>query len=163
MDDSLNPNDRARRPAGFKIASYLNRSCHYNSIAWQTAQRLFNRLAATGVEKERLRIASPVFKLLLCRCDEASDASRLGNNEIKPPKQISLNSVTKNRTLICLGQANLIKQRTAADAGMVHGFIWNKEEQGADADVQPGLLTPQKKTAPCLTFKLDSNQPPRCR
>jgi hypothetical protein len=32
------------------------------------------------LNKERLRIASPVFKLLLCRCDEASDASRLGNN-----------------------------------------------------------------------------------
>jgi len=50
-------------------------------------------------------------------------------------KQIGLNSVTKNRTLIYPNQPNLIKQRTAADAGMVHGFIWNKEEQGADADV----------------------------
>ena len=36
--DSPNPNDRARRPAGFNVASYLNRSCHYNSIAWKTAQ-----------------------------------------------------------------------------------------------------------------------------
>ena len=51
------------------------------------------------LNKERLRIASPVFKLLLCRCDEASDASRLGNNEIKPMKQIGLNNVMKNRTL----------------------------------------------------------------
>ena len=50
------------------------------------------------LNKERLRIASPVFKLLLCRCDEAGDASRLGNNEIKPMQQIGLNSVTKNRT-----------------------------------------------------------------
>jgi hypothetical protein len=33
------------------------------------------------LNKERLRIASPVFKLLLCRCDEASDASHVGNNE----------------------------------------------------------------------------------
>ncbi|GAA4501427.1 hypothetical protein GCM10023095_24530 [Pseudaeromonas paramecii] len=72
---------------------------------------------------------------MLCRCDETSDASRLGNNEIKPMKQIGLNSVTKNRTLIYQIQANLITQRTAADAGMVIGFIWNKEEQGADADV----------------------------
>jgi hypothetical protein len=51
------------------------------------------------LKKERLRIASPVFKLLLCRCDEAGDASRLGNNEIQPLKQIGLNSVAKNRTL----------------------------------------------------------------
>ena len=87
------------------------------------------------LNKERLRIASPVFKLLLCRCDETSNASRSGNNEIKPMKQIGLNSVTKNRTLIYPSQANLITQRTAADAGMVHGFIWNKEEQGAGADV----------------------------
>ena len=36
---------------------------------------------------------------LLCRCNEASYASRLGNNEIEPMKQIGLNSVTKNRTL----------------------------------------------------------------
>jgi hypothetical protein len=86
------------------------------------------------LNKERLRIASPVFKLLLCRCDEADDASRLGSNEIKPPKEISLNSVTKNRALIRPDQPNLMKQRTAADVGMVHGFIWNKEEQGAGAD-----------------------------
>jgi len=59
----------------------------------------------------------------------------LGNNEIELMKQIGLNSVTKNRTLIYPNQPNLIKQRTAADAGMVLGFIWNKEEQGADADV----------------------------
>ena len=75
------------------------------------------------------------LNFLLCRCDEASDASRLGNNETKPMKQIGLNSVTKNRTLIYPSQANLITQRTAADAGMVLGFIWNKEEQGTDADV----------------------------
>jgi hypothetical protein len=72
---------------------------------------------------------------LLCRCDKASDASRLGNNEIKPMKQIGLNSVTKNRTLIYLYQPNLIKQRIAADVGMILGFTWNKEEQGAGADV----------------------------
>ena len=75
------------------------------------------------------------LNFLLCRCDEAGDASRLGNNEIKPMKQTGLSSVTKNRTPIYQRQPNLIKQRTAADAGMVLGFIWNKEEQGADADV----------------------------
>jgi hypothetical protein len=80
------------------------------------------------LNKERLRIASPVFKLLLCRCDETSDASRLGNNEIEPLKQIGLNNVTKNRTPQYPNLTNLIKQRTAADAGMVLGFIWNKEE-----------------------------------
>jgi hypothetical protein len=68
------------------------------------------------LNKERLRIASPVFKLLLCRCDEAGDASRLGNNEIKPPKRIGLNKVTKNRALQFPRLTNLIKQRTTADA-----------------------------------------------
>ena len=80
------------------------------------------------LNKERLLIASPVFKLLLCRCDETSYASRLGNNEIKPTTRIGLNSVTKNRTLKYPNQLNLIKQRTAADVGMVLGFTWNKEE-----------------------------------
>ena len=72
---------------------------------------------------------------MLCRCDEASDARRLGNNETMPPKAMGLNSVRKNRILICANQPNLIKQRTAADVGMILGFIWNKEEQGVDADV----------------------------
>ena len=35
------------------------------------------------------------LNFLLCRYDEAGDASRLGNNEIEPLKQIGLNSVTK--------------------------------------------------------------------
>ena len=87
------------------------------------------------LNKERLLIASPVFKLLLCRCDKAGNASRLGYNEIKPMKQIGMNGVTENRTLIYPNQPNPIKQRTAADTGMVLGFIWNKEEQGADADI----------------------------
>jgi hypothetical protein len=30
---------------------------------------------------------------------------------------------------------NLMEQRTATDVGMVYGPYWNKEEQGADADV----------------------------
>jgi hypothetical protein len=68
-------------------------------------------------------------------CNEAGYDSRLGNNEIKPLKQTGLSSVTKNRTLIYPSQTNLIEQRTAADTGMVHGQNWNKEEQGADADV----------------------------
>jgi hypothetical protein len=59
----------------------------------------------------------------------------LGNNEIKPMRQIGLNSVTKNRMLKYPNQPNLIKQRTAADVGMVYGPNWNKEEQGTDADV----------------------------
>jgi hypothetical protein len=72
---------------------------------------------------------------LLCRCDETSYASRLGNNETKPPKQIGLNSVTKNRTLKYPNPPNLIEQRTAANVSMVHCFHWNKEEQGGNADV----------------------------
>jgi len=59
----------------------------------------------------------------------------LGNNETKPMKQIALNSVTKNRTLIYQNLPNLIKQRAAADVCMVHGLTWNKEEQSAGADV----------------------------
>ena len=87
------------------------------------------------LNKDRLRIASPVFKLLLCRCDEAGDANRLGNNEIKLMKRIGLDNVTKNRTLQYPNPTNLIKQRTAANVRMILGFIWNKEEQGAAADV----------------------------
>jgi len=102
------------------------------------------------------------LNFLLCSSVNISDASRLGNNEIKPMKQIGPNSVTKNRTLQFQNLTNSIKQRTAADASMLLGFIWNKEEQGADADVQPERLTPQKKTAPLLIFKLNSNCPPRC-
>jgi hypothetical protein len=40
------------------------------------------------LNNERLRTASPVFKLLLCRNDETSYASRLGNSEIKPMKRL---------------------------------------------------------------------------
>ena len=54
-------------------------------------------------------------------------------------KRIGLNSVTKNRKLQYPNPLSPIKQRTAADACMVLGFTWNKEEQGADADVKPGL------------------------
>ena len=79
------------------------------------------------------------LNFLLCRCDETCYASRLSNNEISLMNQIGLNSVTKNRTLIYPSHANLITQRTAADAGVVLGFIWNKEEPGADADVEPKL------------------------
>jgi len=75
------------------------------------------------------------LNFLLCRCIETGYVSRLSNNEIEPPKRIGLNSGTKNRTLQYLNQPNLIQQRTAGDAGMVLGLIWNKEEQAADADV----------------------------
>jgi hypothetical protein len=34
------------------------------------------------LNKERPLIASPVFKLLLCRCDEIGNASRLGNTKL---------------------------------------------------------------------------------
>ena len=113
------------------------------AAALATTTQLFGKphnVCLTGwlqpvLNKERLLIASPVFKLLLCRCGEAGYASRLGNNEIQLKKQIGLNSVTKNRTLQYPNLTNSIKQRTAADVGMVHGFIWNKEEQGADADI----------------------------
>jgi len=87
------------------------------------------------LNKERLRIASPVFKLLLCRCDEADDASRLGNNEIQSMKQIGQDSVTGNRMPNNPIKPNLIKQRAAANMRMVLGFTWNKEEQGTGADV----------------------------
>ena len=46
------------------------------------------------------------LNFLLCRCNETGYASRLGNNEPKPMKQIGLNSVTKNRALIYPSQAN---------------------------------------------------------
>ncbi|WP_460881925.1 hypothetical protein [Pseudaeromonas pectinilytica] len=59
----------------------------------------------------------------------------MGNNEIPSLKQIGLNSVTKNRTPKDPNLTNRIKQRTAADVGMVLGFMWSKEEQGAGANV----------------------------
>jgi hypothetical protein len=59
------------------------------------------------LNKERLLIASPVFKLLLCRCDETGYASRLGNNEIQLPKLIGLNSVTKKTALLLESKLNL--------------------------------------------------------
>ena len=113
-----------------------------NSFIVFSVWLVFNRhnVCLTGwlqpvLNNERLCIASPVFKLLLCRCDEASDTNRLSNNEISLMNQIGQNSVTKNRTPKYLNQPNLIKQRTTADAGMVLGFIWNKEEQGTAADI----------------------------
>ena len=66
---------------------------------------------------------------MLCRNDETSYASRLGNNDIKPPKQIGLNSVTKNRTLIYPSQPNPIKQRTAADAAWLVDLLGTKKSR----------------------------------
>jgi hypothetical protein len=103
-----------------------------HSIAWKAAQHF--SYGARGFMRVPVSEANDL-NYLLCHCDETGDASRLGNNDLWPLNQIGLNSVTKNRTLIYPSQANLIKQRTAANAGMVLGFIWNKEEQGADADV----------------------------
>jgi hypothetical protein len=59
----------------------------------------------------------------------------LGQQRNNAAETMSLNSVTKNRTPKYPNQTNLIKQRTAADVGMILGFTWNKEEQGAGADV----------------------------
>jgi len=102
------------------------------------------------------------LKFLLCRCDETSNASSLGNNEIKPMKQLGLNSALKNRTTNDPRQANLIKQRTAADVGMVHGFIWTKTSRAQVLIFNLDSLTPKKKVAPLLIFKLNFNRPPRC-
>ena len=60
------------------------------------------------------------LNFLLCSSVNISDASRLGNNESKPMQRIELNSVTKNRTPNNPIKPNLLEQRTAADAGMVH-------------------------------------------
>jgi hypothetical protein len=51
------------------------------------------------------------LNFLLCRCDETSYASRLGNNETKPMQQISLTSVMKNRAPNYQSQPNLMEQR----------------------------------------------------
>jgi hypothetical protein len=53
------------------------------------------------------------LNFLLCRCDETGYASRLGNNEIQPTKQIELNSAMKNSTLIYPIKPNLMEQRRA--------------------------------------------------
>ena len=98
------------------------------------------RLSNTLVMGRACSLRVPVseandLNFLLCSSVNISDASRLGNNESKPMQLIELNSVTKNRTPNNPIKPNLLEQRTAADAGMVHGPNWNKEEQGADADV----------------------------
>jgi hypothetical protein len=51
------------------------------------------------------------LNFLLCRCDETSYASRLGNNEIKSMKRIGLNNVMKNRAPNYQSQPNLMEQR----------------------------------------------------
>jgi hypothetical protein len=97
------------------------------------------------LNKERLRIASPVFKLLLCRCDEAGDASRLSNNEIKPLKQIGLNSVAKNRTLHNPSQPNLMEQRRAGRWCRCLTWAANTtEENSAIAGIQTELQSAAK-------------------
>jgi hypothetical protein len=53
------------------------------------------------------------LNFLLCRCNETSYASRLGNNEIKPMKLIGLNSATKNRAPNNPIKSNLLEQRRA--------------------------------------------------
>jgi hypothetical protein len=67
-----------------------------HSIAWKTAQHF--SYGARGFLRVPVSEANDL-NYLLCRCDEAGDASRLGNNEIKLMKQIGLNNVMKNRTL----------------------------------------------------------------
>jgi hypothetical protein len=53
------------------------------------------------------------LNFLLCRCDETSYASRLGNNEIQLPKLIGLNSAMKNRAPNYPIKLNLMEQRRA--------------------------------------------------
>jgi hypothetical protein len=53
------------------------------------------------------------LNFLLCRCHETGYASRLGNNEIQPMKQIELNSAMKNRTPNNPIKRNLLEQRRA--------------------------------------------------
>jgi hypothetical protein len=53
------------------------------------------------------------LNFLLCRCNETSYASRLGNNEIKPMQQIGLNSAMKNRAPNDPFKPNLMEQRRA--------------------------------------------------
>jgi hypothetical protein len=53
------------------------------------------------------------LNFLLCRCIETGYASRLGNNEIEPMKQIGLNSVMKNRAPNNPIKPNLMEQRRA--------------------------------------------------
>jgi hypothetical protein len=53
------------------------------------------------------------LNFLLCRCIETGYASRLGNNETKPTKQISLNSAMKNRAPNNPIKPNLLEQRRA--------------------------------------------------
>jgi hypothetical protein len=51
------------------------------------------------------------LNFLLCRDNETSYASRLSNNEIKPLKQIGLNSAMKNRAPNNAIKPNLLEQR----------------------------------------------------
>ena len=53
------------------------------------------------------------LNLLLCRCNETGYASRLGNNEIQPTKQIELNGAMKNRMPNNPIKPNLMEQRRA--------------------------------------------------
>jgi hypothetical protein len=53
------------------------------------------------------------LNFLLCRYNETSYASRLGNNEIKSMKQIGLNSAMKNRAPNNPIKPNLMEQRRA--------------------------------------------------
>jgi hypothetical protein len=53
------------------------------------------------------------LNFLLCRYNETSYASRLGNNEIQPMKQIGLNSAMKNRMPNNPIKPNLMGQRRA--------------------------------------------------
>jgi hypothetical protein len=53
------------------------------------------------------------LNFLLCRDNETSYASRLSNNEIKPMKQIGLNSAMKNKTPNDPFKPNLMEQRRA--------------------------------------------------
>jgi len=57
-----------------------------HSIAWKTAQHF--SYGARGFMRVPVSEANDL-NFLLCRCDETGDASRLGNNEIKPMKRLA--------------------------------------------------------------------------
>jgi hypothetical protein len=86
----------------------------------------------------------------------------LGQQRNTAGKTIGRNSVTKNRTLQFLNQPNPIKQRTAADVGMVSDLFGTKKSRALMLMLNLNSLTPQKKIAPLLVFKLNFNCPPRC-
>jgi hypothetical protein len=80
------------------------------ATVWKAAQHF--SYGARGFMRVPVSEANDL-NYLLCRCDEAGYASRLGNNEIQPPKRIGLNSAMKNRAPNNPVKPNLLEQRRA--------------------------------------------------